>query len=246
MTFGTAKADAIIEALSDLVLPLTAALGSGTELVLHDLRHMDHSVVAIAGGVTDRKVGAPVTGLVLEHLQSGRSDHLLRYRTKTDAGRDLRSSTIFVRDDTGTPFACLCINTDITSWLIFRDEAEKIVGTYTDSIGEVEESRSEEFLPTVEKLVASAVTRAIAEVGVPVELMRKEHRTEVIKRLDAWGIFLVKDAVLYVASALQISRHSIYYYLRELSGGTEGSDGQSRTKPMKFPSSVSNQDIGHP
>lgn len=218
------KADVVVKTLQGLVQPLAIALGPSAELVVHDLRQMDSSVVAIAGSLTGRNVGAPITDLVLQHLQAGRTDDILSYRTRTASGRHLRSSTIFVRDENGQPFACLCINIDTTEWEVMYERLSTILARsglisdfQSDQSFAVAEQTSEAFLPTVEDLAAATVNEAIEDIGVPVELMRKEHRIEVIKRLEASGFFLIQNAVIYVAAALGISRYSIYKYLRELS-----------------------------
>lgn len=46
---------------------LGAALGKDCEVVLHDLRYPDESVIAIANGdISSRKVGAPATDFILK------------------------------------------------------------------------------------------------------------------------------------------------------------------------------------
>ncbi|MEV0676278.1 aminotransferase class V-fold PLP-dependent enzyme [Actinosynnema sp. NPDC050436] len=77
------------------------------------------------------------------------------------------------------------------------------------------------------------VERALAEVGVPVELMRKAHKARVVRYLDDAGLFQVRDSVGHVAAALGVTRFTIYNYLNEIrprpapggaSGGTSGSE----------------------
>jgi len=213
--------DAVIEVLSGLVAPLAAALGGDTEVVLHDLRQLDHSLVAIGGDVTGRSVGAPATELILHHLQTGGQTDMLSYRTQTKTGRKLRSSTIFLRDDLGTPFACLCVNTDVTALLGVADALDAALASMTGGLGGTADSGqpSEDFVVSVDDLVVSAMDRAIQEVGIPIEFMQKSHRTEVVRQLDSVGFFLIKDAVGYAAKALQVSPYSIYKYLRELPEG---------------------------
>jgi len=230
-------ADIVLRTLRELARPLAAALGPSVEVVAHDLRHLDSSVVAIEGNLTGRKVGAPVTDLVLQHLQAGRTDDILCYRTRTTSGQHLRSSTIFLRDENGQPIACLCINTDTSEWHVMYDHLSALLarrGLISDiqdnDNSPVAEETSEAFLPSVEDLAVTSVNQAIEDVGVPVELMRKEHRLEVIKRLEASGFFLIQDAVTYAAAALGISRYSIYKYLRDLSDGSSsvGRPGKGR------------------
>lgn len=212
-----AAEDAALRALQALIEPLAEALGPGNELALHDLRHLDCSLVAIAGDVTGRSPGAPATDLLLQHLQSGRVDDLIRYSVRTADGRQLCCSTIFLRDSDQLPYASICVNIDITEWLRVAGVLAAVVNTGGELSGQGALT-SESFTPNVEDLAVAMVNRAIAEVGIPVELMRKEHRVDVVKRLDAAGLFLVQDSVGYVAVALSVSRFSVYKYLREVVG----------------------------
>jgi predicted transcriptional regulator YheO len=233
-----ASKDQVVGVLTLLVEPLACALGPRAEVVLHDLRRIDHSVVAISGGLTERKPGAPPTDLLLQHLQAGRNNDLYRYHTTSKAGRRLQSSTIFARDDRGAPFACLCINVDITEWLELSVSLGELLeaGVQPESAGH--HRPVENFLPDVADLVADAVNEVIAETAVPVELMRKHHRVEVITRLEKAGLFLVQDAVPYVAAALGISRYTVYKYLREVTGESHdvaGDRPSRRATAQKLP-----------
>lgn len=232
--------EATMRVLTELAAPLCEALGPGNEVVVHDLRHVDHSVVAIAGSVTNRSVGAPATDLILEQLQTGASKDMFGYRARTKGGRQLRSSTFFLRDDNGVPYGCVCINTDVTDLLRLNETlGTMLAGSVEVPLGE-DENTSEDFVVSVEDLVLGNVNRTIEEVGVPVAFMRKEHRAEVVRRLDEVGFFLLRDAVMYAAKALQVSQYSIYKYLRELYPNDSdknqlGSGRRTVARPLPMP-----------
>jgi len=50
-------ADRRLRILAEIIGPLTRSLGANYEIVLHDYRIPDRSVVAVAGRVTERQVG---------------------------------------------------------------------------------------------------------------------------------------------------------------------------------------------
>jgi selenocysteine lyase/cysteine desulfurase len=62
------------------------------------------------------------------------------------------------------------------------------------------------------------VERAVTSVGVPVELMKKSHKTRVVRLLDDAGLFLIRDSVDYLAGVLGVTRFTIYNYLNETRG----------------------------
>ena len=50
-------ADCRLRVLADIIAPLTRSFGANCEMVLHDYRIPDRSVVAVAGKITEREVG---------------------------------------------------------------------------------------------------------------------------------------------------------------------------------------------
>ncbi len=247
---GDAAVEAALAVLGGMLPDLARALGPDHEVVLHDLRLIPNSIVAIGGDLTGRSVGGPTTDLLLRLVYQGRHERsALRYQTRSASGRILRSSTLFIRDHDGRPVGCLCINTDITEWLKVHalvdrvtrvvpletgdacepgDETGVLAGwtdgdsgddRSTTTRGTKPEQASEEaesFAPTVDELAVSLAHKAIDNVGVPVALMQKPHKLQVVRELEASGLFLLRDAVDLTANMLSISRYSVYKYLKEL------------------------------
>jgi predicted transcriptional regulator YheO len=229
--------------LGGFVGPLAEALGQDTEIVLHDLNKMPNSIVALGGKLTGRSIGGPITDLLLRHIKQGKFDNLLRYRTQSRGGRVLRSSTIFVKDSSGRPVACLCINTDLTEWSQAHDLLGRFISAaapadLTGRLDVTEEDgvNGENFAQTVEELTVTTVRDVIARIGVSVELMQKQHKFEVVRQLDERGFFLIRDAVDYVAEALGVTRYTIYNYLSDLkSTGDTGPQAQRRATSRRLP-----------
>lgn len=216
---------ALLSSLGALVEPLATALDGETEVVLHDLTRIPNSIIAISGNVTGRSIGAPMTDLLLRKIRQGETENVLRYHTKTPDGRDLRSSTMFIRNASGIAIACLCLNSDITPW----KAAHSLLGDFID--GNRQESPQgvsdkadgssveEKFASTVEELTVTLLNQVIDSTDVPVHLMQKVHKMEVVRQLEERGVFLIRDSIDYVAVELHVSRCSIYNYLNELDRG---------------------------
>lgn len=207
-----------IDVISALIEPLAIALGPGTEVVLHDLRKVPDSIVAISGTVTGRRDGGPGSDLLLKQLRGGCFDDLFDYESVSTDGRPMRSSSVFLRTPEGEAYGCLCINTDVSDLLAARDLLSALVrvgqpmaARTTDPGTESRES----FVHDVEELTDTMLDRALSSVTVPIDLMRKSHRVKVIRYLDEQGFFLLKDAVDLAAARLGVSRYSVYNYLNE-------------------------------
>ena len=70
-----------------LVPGLAATFGGSCEVVVHDLSKAPNSIVAIAGNLTGRPVGGPITDLLHSVVSEGETEDLINYCTETADGR---------------------------------------------------------------------------------------------------------------------------------------------------------------
>lgn len=215
-----AHADRVTSVLAPVVAGLAKALAPRTEVVLHDLTKLPNSIVAIGGQITGRGVGGPATDLGLRVFRSGWSEDLIGYRTELDDGLVMRSSSVFLRAASGRPVACLCINADISSLVAARD----VLTTLTNAVAVDPTANStlaanqETFAMSIDTLAEGILRDAIAEVGLPLHLMKKVHKVEVVRELDRRGFFTIREAADLVAQRLKVSRFTVYNYLNEVQG----------------------------
>lgn len=206
------KIDPIMKKIKKLVDDLAAAIGPDCEIVLHDVRHPENSIIAIAGNVTGRKIGAPLTDLALRRIRQGKTDeNILNYKNFTQDGKLLRSSTFFIRNLDNELVGCLCINFDLSRWLIVKNIVEEKL-IFSDD----DKEEKEMFSENLADMLKETVHRAINLIGLPVSKMQKDERKKVISILDNEGLFLVKGSIEYVAKELNISKFTIYSYLNEI------------------------------
>ncbi|HHY59641.1 MAG TPA: transcriptional regulator [Clostridia bacterium] len=203
-----------LEALFPIADGIAQTFGKNAEVVVHDLRQPEKSLIYMAGNITGRKLGAPITNLVLETLKKNgdQAPNLIGYQTTTKDGKILKSSTIFIRDDDGKIIGCLCINLDITELIT----CQKILEYYTRTEKPNEPTTQEEFFNDVNDAMAGIVQGVLADYPVPVQLMEKDDKLIIVKKLDEKGVFLVRGAVEYVANVLGVSRYTVYNYLDEV------------------------------
>jgi predicted transcriptional regulator YheO len=217
-----AHAARVVGIIAPIVPVLAEALEPRTEVVLHDLTKMPNTIVAIGGSITGREVGGPATDLGLRNFSEGATEHMIGYRTQTDGGVSMRSSSIFFHASDQRPVVCLCFNTDVDD----LERAQRIPSTLTGLAGtgpaasaNDAPSTTESFPVSVETLSEGMMRDSIASVGIPVELMKKPHKMEVVAELDRRGFFTLREAADLAAKRLAVSRYTIYNYLNELSAG---------------------------
>lgn len=196
--------------------------GSTCEVVLHDLSRPEHSLVYVAGTITGRPLGAPVTNVVLEALrrQGNAAENLIGYRTRTGDGRMMRSSTIFIRDDAGTIIGCLCINSDLTAAQLINGAVQELL-----TFAEAETTtgpEDEHFATDVVDLVNQLVEKVVSTAATPVALMDRAAKMNIVARLESRGVFLVKGTVEQVARVLGVTRYTLYSYIDEVRSRSGG------------------------
>ena len=186
--------------------------GPNCETVLHDLTlPYDHTIVAIENGhVTDRKVGDSGTNTGLELLRgTAECSDRYGYVNQTGDGRILRSSSLYITDDSGKVCGSLCINFDVTDFVAGARSA-----SYFSNIGNGD--RVEEFFTgNVDTLLDAMFSEAMRKYGKKVEDMTKEEKTAVVKYLDEKGAFLIKKSAERIAKSLNVSKFTLYNYLGE-------------------------------
>lgn len=202
----------VFELLARVAQAVVSTVGPDAEVVVHDLRDPEHSVVAISGELTGRSVGAPIPDPELLPAAVDRfTQDDLRRRTRTSTGRELLASTVWVRDEGGHIMGALCVNVDHSG----LEEAREIIDRHI--AGDV---RPRSTLPTFAANVTDFTRLAISSVLGPARRrrLRSGDRLELVRKLDEEGVFAVRHAADAVAAELSVSRSSIYNDLRHVRG----------------------------
>jgi len=223
---------------------LGAVLGPNAEIVLHDISDLSRSIIALVNGaVSGRKVGGPATDLVLKIVQNReyqQREHVSNYLSRSGQGKLFRSSTYFIRDEKGDPVGMLCINIDDSVFNEARQLLERLTQTTGILKGESEPASagadmagaravrallphrgensevSERLSTSVDELTLEAVSEIVARGGIDPRRMTQDERRNVVRELDAAGVFLLKGAVAHTAATLQVSEPSVYRYLKQV------------------------------
>ena len=78
------------------------------------------------------------------------------------------------------------------------------------------ETSSVNFASSVEDLVAQTIEKTIEEVNADRSVANNTKNRQIVLSLYEKGIFDIKDAINLVAERLDISRHTVYLYIRQI------------------------------
>lgn len=211
--------DRKLDFLKQLAHGLAVQFGSSCEVVIHDLtkKDLDKSIVYIENGhVSNRHTGDGPSGIVLETLRSdpGKIKDKLAYLTRTDDGRILKSSTLYIRDEKGKIIYIFSMNYDITSLLAAENSIRGLIQTEPENDTETDSSATPQRIThNVTELLDLLIEQAIARVGKPVAMMNKDDKVAVVQYLNNAGAFLITKSGDKVSSLLGISKFTLYSYM---------------------------------
>jgi len=202
------------EYLLNFVSRLSGALGQTfgklCEIVVHDFDSPESSIIAITNGnLTGRQVGDTLDALGFQLLKKHPASDLLNYRTKTKEGKELRSSSIFLRDERGQIFGALCINVDVSGLLKAQEWLQEALGSASTTI-------DERFEHSVDEVLENLIQNAISSIGKKTADMTREDKVAIVAYLEAKGAFLIRYSVERVAELLGMTKYTIYNYLDEI------------------------------
>lgn len=173
------------------------------EVVIHNLK--TGKIAAIYNNFSKRKVGDE--SLIEELADYTKLPDVFPPYTKTNwDDRQLKSATATLRDKKGTPIGLLCINLDVSRWEDFR----QLLSQWLSNQNQPEVLFKDDWREKINLYVSDYLKKE----GTVLKALSKEKKQELIKALHREGAFRAKNAATYVADVLDLSRATIYNYLR--------------------------------
>jgi len=191
--FATAKA------LSTILFPFA-------EVVIHDLN--TNSIAAIYNNFSKRNVGDES---LLENIDDfNKLPEVFPLYSKINwNGRKMKSISATLRDLKGNAIGLMCINLDISKW----EELHQFLGSWLHGLNE-QPQPTVLFKDDWRERINIYVSEYLTKEGVDLKQLSKEKKRALILQLHAEGAFKAKNAAHYIADVLDLSRATIYNYLR--------------------------------
>jgi predicted transcriptional regulator YheO len=184
---------------------------ASTAVVL--LENLHESVIQIANGFnTGRTLRAPITDLALRMLKGYRehgSGSPQSYFARSRTGALMKSSTIAIRNRDKQVIGLICINLHINRAF------PRVRAEFFPTPQQVERQSPETFANSVEELVAQTVDNTIDEINRDPSVANNAKNRFIVTQLFEKGIFDIKDSINLVADKLNISKHTVYLYIRQ-------------------------------
>lgn len=200
-----------LQTWKQLAKGITGQFGKSCEVVIHDLsQDLDHTIVYIENGhITGRKIGDGSSKIVLETLKKNGNDitDRISYRTQTEDGKILKSTSLFIKNDEGEVVGIFSINLDITSFMMAERSLQEITGI------EPENNAMDCIHNSVMGTLNDLIGQSVRMVNKPVNEMTREDKIKAIKFLQDSGAFLIKKSGDKVSKFFGISKFTLYNYI---------------------------------
>ena len=213
--------DGRIQMIVPIVRGLAALLGPGCEVALHDISRLPHSIVAIENGaLTGRELGDGPTDRALRCLYDGDRAEDVHVHVAARDGRVLKSLLVTLRTQEGEAFGLLGLTLDISELV----QAQRAIAGVTslNGGGELGMGNEEFGGGDIRDVVDGMISRIVGAMGKTPRAMSRAEKMEVVRRLEGHGAFLVKRSAEQVADALDLSRYTVFSYLKEIRRGEPG------------------------
>jgi D-arginine utilization repressor len=190
---------AVGEAVSTLLHPYA-------EVVLHDLR--TGRIVRIWNSFSDRQAG-DLSNLKEAEAAFPHDERVLGpYDKALNSEGRTKSITAAMRDENDKLFGFLCINLDVS----VLDRAAAVLSIFAST----EMKRPEPiYRNDMKQHIYYLVRDYSVKVNRPINNLTKEQRIELVSLVDRDGLFQARNSVKLVATAMKISRASVYNLLAE-------------------------------
>ena len=176
------------------------------EVVLHDLS--TGRIAAIYNSLSKRKVGDE--SLLEEEANLAELPDVFPPYSKLNwNGNKMKSVTTTIRDQKGNPIGFFCINLDLSKW---EEMHHFILGWIKNT--NVEEKPEVLFKDDWKEKINDFVSDYLKKEALSLKTITKDEKQELVRILHHKGAFQAKKAASYVADVLEISRATIYNYLR--------------------------------
>lgn len=199
-----------LDFLSRLCDGLSVMFGPNCETVVHDMNDPNKSIVYITNGqVTNRNIGDKfkiLGGKDIDKFFSGTD--IINCKALSPDKRTLKSSTFHMKGH-GYHYA-LGINFDYTNFEFAHNILKDLISVGKD-ISEVIQAS-----PNTEDLLDGYIDDALKFVGKPISMLKKEDRVQIVKCLEEKGAFVLQRSIPIISERLNISRYTLYNYLKEI------------------------------
>lgn len=207
----TAEHALLLDQLQHVAQGLAETFAPFCEVVVHDLTNPEHAILAIHNNLSGRHVGQGATELGLARAADPDYPQVIaNYAGRFADGRSVKSTSVGIKDSSGTYVAALCLNLDLTLF-------QGLQSVLTPFI-QVDATPRETLDPVGVDALRAQIDAFAARRGTTAQNLRPQDRRLLLQELRASGHLEVRRAMEIVAAHLKLSRAAVYNAAKQPGG----------------------------
>ncbi len=196
--------ESLVEQIKQIAQGLGATFAPFCEIVVHDLRTPEHSILAIHNNLSGREVGDPATELGLARIADKNYPQVLaNYTNQFADGRRAKSTSVGIKDSKGHYIAALCLNIDVT---LFRG-IQDILNQFCSANGA---AIKESLDPANAETIRERIDQFAIGLATTPQSLKTEQRRTLMQELKEAGYLEVRRSMEIIAQHLGVSRATVY------------------------------------
>ena len=198
----------LISQLEQIAEGLSKTFSPFCEVVLHDLRDPQHAILAIHNNLSGRQPDDPATELGLARIADPDYPQIIaNYQNQFRDGRQVKSTSIGIKDTSGQYVAALCMNIDLSLFRGLQGMLEQFSSVGDDKPGE-------SLDPSGADVIRARIDQFAARLATTPRALKAADRRVLMQELKDSGCMDVRRAMETVASHLGVSRAAVYTYAK--------------------------------
>lgn len=180
------------------------------ESVLHDLQ--SGTIAAIYGNLSKRAVGdrSAISKFVGNDIDKFPDVFEPYYKTNWD-GKKFKCVSVTIRNKDGEAIGLACFNFDTSVFQYLNVNLEQLLAVGNNAA----QNPIEQFTEDWQARVNECIGNYLKENHLTLSVLNKEQKREAVNRLYNHGLFNYRSAAMYISEQLQVSRATVYNYLKE-------------------------------
>lgn len=203
------KIDELLKPYQNFIDAIVALFDPFVEVAVHDLQN--GTLAAIYNSFSKRKIGEKSPLKELKVNIDEFPDVFSPYKRRNWDGKELKCTSITLRDEAGNPVLLICFNLDASVLVQTKDILEAFLKIKTESANPIEA-----YAEGYEQQISSLTAHFLKEHQISKNSLDRNNKKELIEFLYRKGVFHFKNSVPFIAKSLKLSRASIYNYIKEV------------------------------
>lgn len=208
MTQSNKQQQHLLEQLSAIAEGLSRTFKPFCEVVVHDLTEPNSGIYTIYNPLSNRQSKDALTALGQARQADAKYPQIVaNYPNKLSDGRQLKSTSVGIKDEAGNYVAAFCMNVDTSVFTTAQQMLSQLTAF------EQHEQKETLYMLTLEDL-QQYIQKFAVKQATTIQALKAPQKKQLLQELKKHGFLDIRLSIDTIAQTLGVSRTSVYGYLK--------------------------------